>query len=368
VPFFLVWGGISFAQVMFLQAYFYFMIFVFEIPTGAVADFLGRRTSLIFASAVGIIAPLVYAYKPNFYLFILGETFWALGLTLTSGADEALIYDSLKKIGKEKESKKYFGRFNTFRVVAIMISAPIGGAIAKYMGLRYAMLFMAAPFFLGFLVSFTFTEPRIDVEKERRGYLDTLLRGVRYFRGHRIIRILTFDRITVSALVWFVIWVHQLLLKDLGVPIVYFGFVFALLTGVQIPFLHYLDRLEGVFKTRKRYLFLSAIIPGVCFIVLGFVRSLPVVIVMIAVISGIGLTRFVLFQNYTNKYVPSDSRATVVSTVSMLDRLLKAMLYPLIGLLCEWSIQFTLALVGVGIIICAIISRVEESHLIDHDA
>ena len=38
---------------------------------------------------------------PNFYVFALAEIIWAIGVTFASGADESLVYDSLKKIKKE---------------------------------------------------------------------------------------------------------------------------------------------------------------------------------------------------------------------------------------------------------------------------
>ncbi len=367
VPFFLVWGGISFTEVMILQAVFYISIVLLEIPTGAVADFLGRRVSLIMAALVGIVAPLVYAWTPNFYMFILGEVLWALGETLTSGANEALMYDSLKKLGRESDSKKYFSRFNTYMMVAIMISAPIGSVIAKYLGLRYTMLLMVVPFVISFVVSFTFKEPVVTERIKRENYIGTLVRGVKYFKGHRIIRILTFDRVSIASLVFFIIWSNQLLLKELGVPIVYFGIVFSLMAAAQIPFIGNLEFLEKIFGSKKRYLFVSAIISAVGFFLLAFVRNAPVAIAIIIIMSGCGLSRTVLFQNYTNKYIESQSRATVISTVSMLDRLIKAAIYPLLGWLAEYSLSSAFIIVGIAIMTCALFSKVEEDHLIDED-
>ncbi|MFA6654199.1 MAG: MFS transporter, partial [Candidatus Delongbacteria bacterium] len=46
VPFFTQWGGIKFSQIMILQAVFTLGMFLFEIPTGVVADRYGRKTSL----------------------------------------------------------------------------------------------------------------------------------------------------------------------------------------------------------------------------------------------------------------------------------------------------------------------------------
>ena len=61
VPFFTDWGGITLQQVFFLNAWFFLCSFLFEVPTGAVADFLGRKWSLALGSAVAVSGLLLYA-------------------------------------------------------------------------------------------------------------------------------------------------------------------------------------------------------------------------------------------------------------------------------------------------------------------
>ncbi len=107
VPFFLTWGKISFTQIMILQSVFMISMFLLEIPTGAIADYLGRKTSLIIGAIINIIAVFVYTSYPNFYVFLVGEFLWAMTWALLSGADQALVYDSLKKIKQKKNQRKY---------------------------------------------------------------------------------------------------------------------------------------------------------------------------------------------------------------------------------------------------------------------
>jgi len=66
-----------------------------------------------------------------------------------------------------------------------------------------------------------------------------------------------------------------------------------------------------------------------------------------------------------NKHIESHNRATVISTICMMERLIKAILYPLIGLLVELSLDYTFWIVGIAIIVFALVSRVKEEHLID---
>ena len=365
VPFFTDWGGIRFFQVMILQSFFVFSVFLFEVPTGAVADYLGRKVSLFLAALLNTIAVWVYASRPDFAVFLCGEFLWALGYALMSGADEALVYDSLKQMNEESRSKEVFGRFRSFELSALMVAAPIGSAIAAFIGLRYTMLFMSVPLFLAFLLAFTFEEPAAAEKKGSQRYLATLMGGLRYFRQHRILRILAFDRIAIETLAFLMIWVYQPLLQQLHVPLVYFGLVHAALTGIQIPFMNRFARLERTFGSKRGYLLWSALIAGGAFVLLGINPYPLVAVFLLLVIAGFGLSRAVLFQNYMNKHIESSVRATVISTVSMIGTLVMGLLYLIAGLMVEWSLSGTLIIIGAAIILCALLSRTREEYLLD---
>ena len=73
IPFFFDFGKISFAQIMFLQVWFSVWVFALEIPTGTVADYLGRKTSLVMGAVMIAIAAVVYTSYPSFIIFMLAE-------------------------------------------------------------------------------------------------------------------------------------------------------------------------------------------------------------------------------------------------------------------------------------------------------
>jgi MFS family permease len=366
VPFYLDWGKVSYTQVMILQSFYVIIVLLMEIPTGAIADYLGRKTSLILAGIASSIGALVYSSVPNFYIFFMGEFFWALGFALLSGCDEAMLYDSLKEINLESKSKTIIGRLKSFEMTAIMIAAPIGSLIASKMGLRYAMMFVFFPFFSAFLVALTFKEPHINREKEEKEkYIEILKSGIKYFKEHKILKILAFERISINVLVFFIIWMYQPLLGKLGIPIIYFGLVSSLMSGSQIPIMNSFGRLEKIFGSKRRYLLFSALLPGICFILLGINTYIPLAIILICLAGGFGLSRMVLFQSYMNKYIESHNRATVISTISMLSSLVSAVMYPLVGLMVEWSLDYSFIIIGTLIIVCTMVSKIEEGHLID---
>jgi MFS family permease len=368
VPFYIEWGGIKFSQILFLNAWFMFWNFLTEIPTGTVADFLGRKVSIILGCIVGVIGVIVYVSYPNLIIFMVGEVLFGVSYTLLSGADEALIYDSLKETGQTQFSKKVFSRMESFKLAGIVLGAVAGSFIAKNYGLRITLTLQTIPIAIAGFLACTFKEPPVWEKKPSltfHSYKKILTDGVRFFAGHRVLKLLTLDMVVVNAFAWIIIWFYQPLLKNVGVDIVYFGFVHAGMSLVEIVIINNFIRFEGWLGAKKRLLFFSAFITGVSFIVLGFTHYLPLVVAAIILSAGFGLTRGPLFSSYMNKYIPSDKRATILSTTSMLRTLAIVVINTCSGLLAAWSIPYTLLILGIAAIIFAFLSRIKEEHLID---
>ncbi len=366
VPFFTQWGKISFSQLMVLQTFFLVAVFLLEAPTGAVADKFGRKISIFLGALCTALGVLVYTSEPSYALFFVGELLWAFGTAFISGADSSLLYDSLKQSKDEKKSKKILGRFASLDLIALMIAAPIGGLIAHSYGLEYAMFFMLIPLLLASCVALTVREPTLGRKKaQKRSYVETLRGGFSFFLTHRILKLMAFDSAISFSLVFFTIWVYQYKLQELGLPLSYYGFVHAGMVLTQICILNSFPFLEKIVGKKSRLILLTNIIPGFFLILLGVTTSIPVAIASAIIIVGCGLPRGTLYQNYMHKYIPSDRRATVLSTISMMRSGTMALNNLVMGLLIAWSLTYSLVLLGTVIILFSLVIRVKEGHLRD---
>lgn len=102
-------NGLSLTEIMILQSLFSITIVLLEVPTGYFADVFGRRKALIYSSLFSFFGFVIYSLSYNFYQFLLAEILLAFAISLTSGADSALLYDTLKDLKKENLYKKIWG-------------------------------------------------------------------------------------------------------------------------------------------------------------------------------------------------------------------------------------------------------------------
>ena len=91
VPFFIDWLRVDYTRMFLLQAWFLLWIFALEIPTGVIADRLGRKISVGLGCLLLAADLLVFGLVRRYEVFFLGEFLGAVGMTLISGAEQALL-------------------------------------------------------------------------------------------------------------------------------------------------------------------------------------------------------------------------------------------------------------------------------------
>jgi MFS family permease len=364
LPFFLTWGKLTFVEVMFLQSYFTMMILLFEIPCGAIADYISRKFSLILGALITALAALIYGSYPYIFIFAIGETLWAFASALISGTDQAFIYDTLRKLKRENDITKITARNRSFMLFGIAISAPIGSIIGAYLSLNLVMTLMFIPFFIAALVALTLREPNHELEKKKTdNYVAVIKSGFKELKRNNILRILAFEMIITESMVFFLIWTYQIYLEALNFQLVFFGIVSSSMTIIQIVFNNLVPKLIPRVKNKKRFLQIYTLIPGIGYILMALIFFIPISIPLILTIIGFGFSRSIIFVKSINKQIETQNRATVLSTINMVASLIRTILYPFIGYLVIWNLSTTFILLGALILIVAMLSRIKSEYL-----
>lgn len=363
IPFMMDWGGLTFFQIMILQSYFMLMIFLLEIPSGAIADHIGRNIALMLSALSVAIAAFTYSIAPNLLLFFLAETFWAFSSALFSGTQEAFTFNTLKTMNEEKRLPSILGRIQTINLIALTISAPLGGIIAEYISLKFTMTCLSFIYIGGFLTSLTFKEPKIEHEKKSQRYLTILKDGFHELRKNKILRILCFDRVFIGVLTFFLFWTYQIYLEEVNIHRLWFGFILALMNVINMVFTLLIPWFLKLFKKKLLFLITVNLIIGTAFILLGFTVNPILGILFLLVIVAFGYPRYLIYINGINKQIESENRATVLSTINMFGSFLMAIAYPFIGLIVEWNPFVVFIIIGIMILIFTLFTRVKNEYL-----
>jgi predicted MFS family arabinose efflux permease len=117
--------GLSPTEFGALKGLYYGATVALEVPMGAVADRFGRRVTLLLSALLNALACAMYAVASDFALFAAAELVFAVCNALHSGADSALLYDSLAAEGREADYARSYGRARASSYLTLVIGLPL---------------------------------------------------------------------------------------------------------------------------------------------------------------------------------------------------------------------------------------------------
>jgi len=363
IPYYLIYGKLTFMQFMFLQSYYAVIILLFQIPFGAISDYISRKLALFLSGLLSAIATLIYGINPNIIFFLIGDTIFALAEALLSGTNESLIYESLKNVKQENKYTKTMAKSNAIFLLSMAISAPLGPIIAIYFSLPMVMIFMFFPYLFGTFVALTFKEPIKNGHNKNVNFFKTLKSGFKEIKCDKILRILVFDMIIIEILVLVLLYTYQFYLYQLNVPIIYFGIIASSYYLIQIVFTILIPKVGNQIKNKKKYLTINTIAPGIAYILIGIIFFIPIIVILILIAFGFGFSRYIIFDKSINDRINIENRATVLNTINTIRLILKALLLPIIAFFALWNINLIFVIIGALIIILALKSKVKKEYL-----
>ncbi len=321
---------LDFKQITILSATLVIVSILFEIPTGAIADVIGRKTTLILAYALGAISLTMIGFSTTFSMFMFATILYAINRALYSGSLEALLYDTLKEIGKESEYDKVVANQTSIEWIALFCAAVVGGFLYDR--------FPSSPFFISAILSVIaigvavfLHEPTIDSQKySLTTYIIQTSKGFReLFRDiyHAQLTLLLAtigSGFQIAARILGVSQAREYGLNGQGVGIVFgIGYVVAALASQSYPKI-------------KKYVKIPILILGITTILLSsflLAKYIGLIFGAVFIISRIATSA--VFDNtksrMINGVVSSKNRATALSTLSLLIQLPYAVFAYMIG-------------------------------------
>jgi predicted MFS family arabinose efflux permease len=346
VPFFQS-HGLSMRDVFLLQALFAAVVLVMEVPSGYFADLFGRRSTLIAGCLFLGIGHSLLLMAHDFWTLAMFEVALGIGVSLLSGADLAMLYDSEQALasapGRRQQAvaRLFWAHTTSEAAAAIMCS------VLMLVAMQAVVAVQVVVGWIPLVLALTLVEP--PGERLRKGaHVANMVEILRYLWRDSLVLRLTFLVLSIWALTTFyAVWLLQRLWQDHGVPLAYFGYLWALLTLTTALAGRFAQRLEQ----RLGVTVLLAVVglaPVIGYVGLasfglwgGLASSLA-----FAISRGLGT---VVLRDALNSRVPGRYRATANSLVSFAFRGTFVLTAPLVGHVLElWGMATTLWLLGAG--------------------
>jgi MFS family permease len=325
--------GLSLTQITLLDTPFFALIVLAEVPTGAVADRFGRKVSLMLGSLMFAIAVFIFGIATNYFVILISYTAWGLAQTFQSGADAAILYDSLKQVGREDEFQRINGRLWALTSTAVLIAILVGAPIADATSLAFPILLSAGIALAAIPVAASMHEPRRPRDADAEPYLRTVTNGIsEAWRTPALRYIMLFSGVLFMATFAPLIFVQPFLREhDIGVADL--GFWQAPVRGAGILSALIAARFVSRLGERGAFFAMPVAMSG-CYLALAGLDHVWAYAAFLPVGMVAGMQNPVL-ATYVNRRIPSERRATMLSVQSLIGSMLIAVMEPVAGSLAD---------------------------------
>ncbi len=312
--------GISFSQLSLIETVSLAVLVFFEVPSGAFADLIGRKKSMALGCLLMAGEFFLIGSGYTVSVFVLAALIGGIGISLESGADDALLYDSLKKLKREGEFQKILGQSTAL----FKITAACAGVLGGYLySLDQAMIFYVFGTLYLTLAFYSLTmKETVSVTSSAKSnqnsrtlakqFKQLMLRSYCCLKANKEIAWM----IVLMGLFTTTIRAHTTILRapmldELLPNAAFLGVVVAIGLLLSSLVSWYAHHLFGTFGERN-ILFVFAMIASVAFIGFGLFDGLWTII-FVFIIYMLTAVKTIFLSDYWHKHFRSRQRGTLIS-------------------------------------------------------
>ncbi|MBD3350364.1 MAG: hypothetical protein GF364_02655 [Candidatus Lokiarchaeota archaeon] len=369
--------GYSLLNILTLQAITEIISYLFEVPSGILADRFGKKRTLMACFVFYIISFLFYFSGPNYLLLVFAAIFFGFGEAFRSGTHKAMEIVWLENHGLLKYKTFLYGRTRSYSLYGSTISHITSIVfILSIPADRWIFLITIIPYVIDFILIASYPDYMNDRINSDAKVIDEVVEGFKGLKvvfknkklGKGLFSSSTFNSIFKSLKDWIQpiikILIAALLITFIASPTpeqeeVYTKLILGLIYATYDFLSSYASKnaykINKQVSDTKKYIDLFFDILGICLILTGvfFWLELPIIIMIIYLpINLLYNVRRPMTVDYIATISEKDKRATILSVESLLKSILVVILAPLFGFIADiTSIPFLFVIVGIGSII-----------------
>ena len=320
--------GLSFKEIMFLEAITSIVTILLEIPSGVLADTYGRKNLLLIGQGFSMLALFLILISKKYVLFILSAIFFGISDSAISGSDIALIYDYFKFNLEENIFEEYFARINSYKFIVFSITTLVGGSIFVY-NCNLVVILSIILQFMSFIAIILFKENFERKNLENFYIKDSFIEDLKILKRKELFGI-TVVFLIMTIVIATLNQFTQEYLVEINFDLRYLGilyFIFNIISAVGSRFYKIINKVNITNVILIFSIFLFA---------LAFDFNLSGILILIIFrffSSGI----LPILNTRFNEFIPSDERASIISYKNLLISLSFIIFDPINGAIVDYK-------------------------------
>ena len=368
---FLVEQGTPYTQIGVLYAVREIIINVLELPSGIIADTLGRKSALAASLFIYIISFCIFYFSHNFWLLLAAFSIYGIADAFRSGTHKGMIMDYLELTGQGRQKISYYGHTRSWAQAGSALSSLIAGSIVFYSAdYRSIFIYSIIPYFLNFLLILTYPgslnySRKTPENKSSEGFIITVKSFFRTIREPGVLRLLNTSALHSAYLKAVKDYIQPLMVSIALILPVLNGIDQEKKNGLVIGLIYFFIYLltSRASKVSYRYArgkrenipLISLIIGFGLGLACGLASVLELWLISLLFFVGIFIIENIrkpILTGFVADRVPNDILASVLSAQSLLKTIITAFLALLFGVLADlYSIGISFIAVSLFLVI-----------------
>ena len=131
-----------------------------------IADHFGRRVAMVLGSVVAALAFVSFGLAPGVLVLLVAYAMFALSEALFSGADSAMLFDSLKAAKRDGEFTRWSGRLNALVEGAVGVFTLVGSIMTRWVPLSWPIVLSGILTIPSIVIAWRMQEPPREGERQ----------------------------------------------------------------------------------------------------------------------------------------------------------------------------------------------------------
>ncbi len=371
---FLTERSLNFFQIGLLISIREIIIYLFEVPSGVIADMYGKKVELTFCFIFYIISFIIFFFATNFWLFAMAMMLFGLGEAFRSGTHKSMIMSFLDHNNITDSKTKVYGQTRAMSLIGSMVMSIISVIfVISLPELKYLFLLTIIPYLLDMFLILSYPSYLNQRQVVKFNFIDFLKQNftnIKYTFSTTNVRKLVFDEslyqagfksikdyiqpIIITLSVGFIVFKGFTEQENLKI---YLGVIYAviyLISSLASRYTYKLARRVNHFKYVNAMWFITGLIALLLSLYLDNIFIIFGSFILIYIF--LNLRKPVMVEEIGNE-TDKNKRATVLSVESQLTSLLLIFFAPLIGFLADRSMQLMFVFVGITMLVIYLFNR-----------